>query len=154
MTLRSEIRAILVAGPKTAAQLAELCASATDEKQVAQNLSTLKGLGMLKISGTVEGRNSYAIANWPEKRRSGDAPPAPKKSARAKRGKKGSREQATEDLAAPPAPNGSGADEFAITDSGVLAIKQGTNAIQILPDSFARLRKFIERAEQIFNPTE
>jgi hypothetical protein len=143
MSLRAEIRGILTAGPRNAKQIAELCGYT--DTQAAQNLSALKAEGKIKVVGTIDGRNSYAIAAWPEKPGS-DAKTKP---ARGKRGKKGARRRAD----VPPAPqvNGS-AEEFAITDSGVLAIKQGALALQIHPEAFARLRTFIERAEAIFNP--
>jgi hypothetical protein len=146
MSLRAEIRGVLAAGPRNAKQIAELC-GCTD-KQAANNLYVLKTEGKIKIIGTGEGHNSYAIADWPEKPGS-DAP----KSARGKRGKKAARQRAAEAPAPAPQANGS-ADEFAITDSGVLAIKQGELAIQIRPEAFARLRTFIERAESIFNPPQ
>lgn len=147
MTLRAEIRGVLSAGPRNAEQIAELCGCTT--KQAAQNLSALKAEGKIKIAGTIEGRNSYAIASWPEKVKK-DAPP-PKAGRRGKRDKKRPRARPAA-IPAAPAPNGNSTDQFSITDSGVLGIKQGDVAIQILPDSFARLRQFVERAAEIYNP--
>lgn len=148
MTLRSEIREALVSGPHTAAMIVEVCDSVTDEKQAAQNLHVLANDGKIKKVGTIAGRASYALADWPLKESNDNAPP-PK---RAGRKAKAMRARPAE---APAPMNGdASADQFAITDTGVLAIKQGEIAIQIYPESFARLRKFIDRADSIINPSE
>jgi hypothetical protein len=146
MTISADIRGVLAAGPHNAKQIAELIDCTA--KQAAQNLSNLKTNGKVKAVGTVEGLTGYAIDDWPEKSlRGGDTAPPPEA------GKKAKRARAADVPAAPPA-NGQARDEFSITDSGVLAIKQGESVIHLRPESFTRLRTFVERAEAIFNATE
>jgi hypothetical protein len=144
MTLRAEIRGVLAAGRKNAQQILDLCEDAKNLKRLVQNLSVLKGEGKIKRI-VIDNISFYEIAKWPE-RESDTAP-------HQKRGKKAKRARAAEVPAAAPA-NGQGRDEFSITDSGVLAIKQGESVIHLRPESFTRLRTFVERAEAIFNATE
>src|SRR5258706_14598361 len=116
MTLRSEIREALLAGPKNAVQIYEACDGIADEKKAAQNLSALKAEGKIKAIGTIDGRISYGIAAWPEagegaKPRRTKAAPPPK---RAYKKRKASRARAAEVSASTPVlPNG--AASFAIT---------------------------------------
>jgi hypothetical protein len=151
MTISADIRGVLAAGPHNAKQIAELIDCTA--KQAAQNLSALKTNGKVKAVGSIDGLTSYAMDDWPEKSlRGGDTPPLARKA----RGKKARCARAAETDAAAPALNGNGADrdQFSITDSGVLAIKQGESVIHLHRESFSRLRTFVERAESIFNATE
>lgn len=145
MSLSPQIRAILLAGAKSVDDIAELISETPKVVQTA--LHALKFQGKVRYKD-VDGRRLYSIADWPEKAAAKAAPP-PRRA-----GKKAKALRARSAEATPTPANGSSAEEFAITDTGVLAIKQGNVAIQIHPEAFTRLRKFIDRAESIFNPTE
>jgi len=43
---------------------------------------------------------------------------------------------------------------FAINDAGQLAVKKGDAGVVLEPEEFERLRVFVERAEQVWNPTQ
>ena len=155
MTLRSEIRDALATGPKTAAQLVDLCTSAGDANAMANNLYALKKEGKVKIAGSIEGRNSYIVADWPEKavretssaKRTKASPPPRTKRAYKKRKASGARP--AEPAAAPPLTNG--AASFAILDNGILSLIKHDVRVDLDTEEFARLRKFIESTDNIWN---
>jgi hypothetical protein len=152
MTLRSEIRGALAAGNKTAEQLVGLCDSAADSKAMANNLYILKKEGKVKIVGSIEGRNNYGIDDWPEKAIRGtgkraEAAPPPK---RAYKKRKASGSRAAEAAATPVAP-ANGAASFAILDNGMLSLIKQDRRVDLDPEEFTRLRKFIESTDSIWN---
>lgn len=106
MTLRSEIRDALLAGHKTAAQLVDACTSAGDANAMANNLYALKKEGKVKIVGSIEGRNNYALDTWPESAIRGNGKRAkaapPPRAGRGKKARKTKRARAAEAL--PPMP--------------------------------------------------
>lgn len=156
MTLRSEIREALLAGHKTAAQLVDVCTSAGDANAMAGNLYALKKEGKVKIVGSIEGRNNYAVDDWPESairgsgKRAKSAPPP--RAGRGKKARKSKRARAAETPQPTPAP-ANGAASFAITDNGTLALIKHEIRVDLEPAEFTRLRTFIERTTEAWNPT-
>lgn len=159
MTLRSEIRAALLKEPKGALMddLFEACESADDEGKFRGNMSVLKAEGKVKIVGTTDEEKPkalYGIADWPEKGE--DKTPSSRKAApppKAKRAykKRKASSARTAESATPPAPIANGAASFAILDSGVLTLIKHDIRMDLDAEEFARLRKFIESTDPIWN---
>src|SRR5258708_1464617 len=158
MSLRSEIREALLASPnKTAAQLVDLCKSAGDANAMAGNLYALKKEGKIKIAGSIEGRNGYAIDDWPESSMRGTgkrakAAPPPRAAKSKKKKYKTRRARAAEPASPAPLPR-NGAASFAITDNGTLALIKHDTPLDLEPAEFTPLRTFIERPTQPPHPT-
>ena len=149
MTLRAEIRGALLAGPKTAAKLAELCDSARDDDHVAKNLYVLKSDGKVKYVVGADGKAVYSIAKWPEKAKLDETSPPPK---RGKKKRKGAR-TAVRDI---PFTDGDaasaidGLERFSIDDRGVFSIRADNQAVDLAAGTFARMRQFIERTKHVW----
>lgn len=75
MTIRSEIRAAIDTGKKTAEAILDACPGIKIRKQLLDNLYVLKGEGKLKTTIT-DNVTHWGVASWPEK------PPTPPSSAR------------------------------------------------------------------------
>jgi hypothetical protein len=150
MSLRAEIRGVLSAGQRTAEQISELCGCTA--KQAAQNLSTLKTEGKVKVVGSIEGRNSYGIANWPEKATKKDAH-LPRNMRAEKTGKRTKRARAAE-IPAPAPIAANGGAKFAVLDDGTFSLIKAEVRVDLDPAEFTRMRVFVERTEPAWNPTE
>jgi hypothetical protein len=149
MTLRSEIRAILVEGPATIAQIAKRLGR---PDKIRRCLHQLKHIGHVKYKVNADGESEYSIAKWPtEGMRGAGAPPQGN-------GKRPKASHARSALALRPhrlpEATADGASVFAINDVGQLALKKGLNGVVLEPEEFARLRTFIERTDPVWNSTE
>lgn len=153
MTLRSEIRAALIAHPEglNMRDLFDVCPSAEDQKKFAGNISVLKAEGKMKM-GTIDDNNKpvYIIATWPEKT------PAKSKVTKADAAKKPRRRKARQEREPqPPAPRqpqqpDPGEAQFAINALGELGIEKGEKKIHLARAEFAVLREFIERTQEVW----
>lgn len=154
MTLRAEIRGVLSAGEKTVAQLIELCDSGGTDKQMHQNLYLLRKEGKVTSRKAPGEPVRYAIARWPEK---GEAKAPPPRRGGKQKGKKARKASAAARATAatvhtsalPP----NGAADFAITAAGVLTMLKTDARVDLDPAEFGRLRVFIDRTQDVWNPS-
>ena len=101
MTIRSEIRAAIDTGKKTAEAILDACPGIKIRKQLLDNLYVLKGEGKLKTTIT-DNVTHWGVASWPEK--TTNAPPQQRKASKPPKRKTGKPRKAKPAAALPAAP--------------------------------------------------
>lgn len=76
MSIRSEIRAAIIAGKTTRAAMLKACPSCEDDKHLASNLHVLKTESKVTYTIGDNGGAVYALGVWPEKAERDDAAPS------------------------------------------------------------------------------